>query len=506
MVQYVWINILKFFINESVDTRFSFINSITIMLSKHILPLLAAPFIGLKAYDPETFQGWQLSCSAFAGKLNEDGSIDDSVPGPYSLAYSGNTGSYGFIGSHRGRNYGSVIALDGTFGANKDNLCQNSKNTTTELIFNGIFDWPNTVSYVPDEVFGSGSKYILVTDGSPTIKGNDGCMAVVQLTSESYPVGANNMKFITPGCGYNLRPGKTRWFYTEAKWFDMDNDGDLDIIAPRASGLSGNYDVEESELDWWVNPGNPFDTETDTYWEHMYIPASRNIADMFFDIMTYGSDNMIYVVIAGFSSEELIVLYSNDWTRTSNINSQIVANDGLYSSVQFTDLNTDGIPDILATTGSANRNAPSLIAYAGYTSGNQNWLASTTKNTIYQGFPTFNSAGVSSPGQARAFHYNSNPSQTEGTIPSILISGHNDGYLYMADPISTDPSTFNWKYTTNIIFETDLFNPFVTTTTAPTVGVPVVLDLDNCGCNNVIVPGVATKQIHVLEPPSDRCP
>ena len=487
------------------------------MLSKKVIYFSAQFFHQvIKASQPETFQGWEIACSTFAGKLNEDGSIDESVPGPYSIAYSGNPGNYQFIGANKGRNYGGVIAPDGTLGGggngDKNNLCQNSKNTTTEIILEGIFDWPNTVSFVPDEVVSSDRKFILVTDGTPTINGNDGCMAIIATITDTYPgtypVDVDRVNFLTPGCGYNLRPGKTRWFYTEAKWFDMDGDGDLDIVAPRASGLSGNSDLEESELDWWVNPGNT-DYDPDLkYWEHMYIPASRNIADMFFDIMTF--NDMIYIVVAGFNSQELLVLYSNDWTRTNNINSQIVANDGLYSSVQFTDLNADGIPDILATTGSANGNSPSLIAYAGYTSSGSgtsgpSWLANTEKHTLYQGFPTFNTIGVSSPGQARSFHYESDPTKTENKIPSILVSGHNDGYLYVAQPISDDPENFNWQYKTDIIFETELFNPFVTTFTAPTVGVPVVLDLSGCGCNNIVVPSVSNREVYVLESPSDKC-
>jgi len=282
----------------------------------------------------------------------------------------------------------------------------------------------------------------------------------------------------------------------------MDNDGDLDLVAPRASGRAGSQDIEESEFDWWVNPNLPFDTETANYWEHMYIPASRNIADMFMDIMTVGS--YIYVVLAGFSSEELLVLYSDDWTRTNNINSQIIASDGLYSSVQFTDLNADNIPDILATTGSANRNNPSVVAYAGISTGS-GWVASTTKHTLYTGFPTFNSAGVSSPGQARSFHYSSNDSNNQNKLANIIVSGHNDGYVYVLEPSTSDPTLFVWQYDTNIVFETDLFNPFVTTLTAPTIGIPLVLDLDDNGCNNVVIPGVATKMIHVLDPPSEKC-
>lgn len=447
---------------------------------------------------PQTLNGWQLNCQV-NGNLGED---NNYAGGPYDLAITGNPGSYQILYSTHDRSYGNVNKIGGTIGANSNNLCQNAQNTTTELLYNDILDWPNSVSFVPQEVFG-GNNYILVADGTASFGRQDGCLAVININTSTFPVGVNNIKFITPGCGYNGGVRKTQWFYVQAKWYDMDNDGDLDLLAPRASGLSGNTDTDESEFDWWQNPGTGFDTDTTSVWEHFYIPASRNVADLFFDIMTYGPDNTLYMVFGGFKSNELLILYSNDWTRTNNINSQIVATDGFYSSVQFADLNADGVPDVLATTSSVNRNYPSLISYYGISAGSS-WICSNTKNLIYSGFPTFNSQGVSSPGQARAFHYKTNFDATND-IPSIIVSGHNDGYVYISDPVYNTRASFNGQYQTNIIFESEMFNPFWTFSTAPTVGVPVILDFDNDGCNEFAIPGAGTGMIYFLDSPVGYC-
>ena len=287
------------------------------------------------------------------------------------------------------------------------------------------------------------------------------------------------------------------------------------MISPRGSGVSGYEDAAESELDWWVNPGpEPFAAATAPIWDHEYIPASRNIGDTFMDIMAFpeNSDNpIVYVVMAGISSQELVVLYASDWTRSSNINSQIIAtssnNGGAFASVQFTDLNGDGIPDILATMSSVNRNSPAVVAYPGYVnSGSQQWFASTNKNTLYTGFPSFESYGMSSPGQARSFYYSVSDENNSNKLPSILISGHDDGYLYVLDPIyQDDPTQFSFNYDNSVIFRTEAFNPFWTANNAPTVGIPEVLDLDGDGCYEVVLPSAGTNAIYFLDSPVGKC-
>merc|ERR1711893_124138 len=104
------------------------------------------------------------------------------------------------------------MAVEGSFGGNSDNLCQNAgqSNSTQafDLLYQNIFDWPNTVSYIPAGVFSddtTGDKYVLITDGAPTFSSQDGCMAAVDVStfdfndfsqnSNNFPVGTNNIKF-----------------------------------------------------------------------------------------------------------------------------------------------------------------------------------------------------------------------------------------------------------------------------------------------------------------------
>lgn len=110
----------------------------------------------------------------------------------------------------------------------------------------------------------------------------------------------------------------------------------------------------------------------------------------------------------------------------------------------------------------------------------------------------WNSAALGSPGNAYRFFY-SERQEKHGEIPSILVSGDDDGFMYMADPVSTDPTEFNWSYTVNTIYKTKDFSPLVTPVNAPTVGQPTVWDVNGDGCNDIIVAAYSLQQLVFLE-------
>merc|ERR1712038_649700 len=73
----------------------------------------------------------------------------------------------------------------------------------------------------------------------------------------------------------------------------------------------------------------------------------------------------------------------------------------------------------------------------------------------------------------------------------------------MFDPTGyTDPkgSDFDFQYKMEIIFKTEEVNDdFITPFNAPTVGQMSVADFNNDGCNDIVVPSYALKQLIFLE-------
>jgi hypothetical protein len=210
-------------------------------------------------------------------------------------------------------------------------------------------------------------------------------------------------------------------------------------------------------------------------------------------------NGQIYVITGGFTTGKLLLLTGQDWANTANVQATEIANNNTYYFAQrFGDLNADGIPDVFVTIGSYGVAPGKLVVYPGVDNGAYSLGDAIT---VYDQFPVFNSKGLGSPGDAQVFYYSSN---TTNTIPAILISGDDDGMMYMADPSTTDPSSFNWQYTTSVIMKTKQFSPFVTPFNAPTVGDMTVVDINGDGCTDIVVAAYSLKQIVFLEQKNTR--
>jgi len=304
---------------------------------------------------------------------------------------------------------------------------------------------------------------------------------------------------LTNGCGQgNLL--QTKYYYHYTKWFDMDGDGDLDLVTARSSELTNPTNVSESGLVWLQNPGKAFSPTART-WKLYDIDAAHNVVDTAFDIMSM--NGVIYVVAGGFSSGKMALLSGTTAAWSSgNVQTTLVASGTqFYFDTVFADMNGDLVPDVIVTIGSYGVQNGMLQVYPGQLSGSTYSLGDM--KMIYDQFPVWNSASLGSPGNAFQFYY-SQAQKAAGALPSILISGDDDGQMYMADPLSTDPATFDWTYETDVIYKTKNFNPFVTILTAPTIGQPTIADLNGDGCTDIIVAGYSVQQLVFLEQRNTR--
>lgn len=439
---------------------------------------------------------WKVNCQTTTSP--------DGQPGPaFTALQPRSDGEYNVIWSSFARKYGA-IAASGAYGSNPnvDNFCDTGDNSSyTQIVDTNVFNWPNGVKPVPIDVFGS-TGYLTVADGFATPSTHDGCIAIVN-SGGNMPSNVGDVQFISNGCGQgNLL--QTKYFYHYVEWVDMDGDGDLDILTARGSSLTNPTDLDASMLVWFQNPGSPFSTTART-WKEFVIEASQDVCDVGFDLVTY--NNQKYVICGGFASGKLALMTGDDWTNTASITAQILdqpANVSFYFSQTWADMNNDNIPDAIVTIGSYGAGNGKMLVYPGVDTNGVLSVASGIM--VYDQFPVFSSSSVGSPGEAFPFYYGTSD-QANGVLPSILVSGDDDGYMYMFDPtgyVNPDGSDFNWVYNEAVIMKTKQFSPFVTPFNAPTVGQPTIFDIDQDGCNDIVVPSYYLKQIVFLEQKNKR--
>ena len=280
----------------------------------------------------------------------------------------------------------------------------------------------------------------------------------------------------------------------------MDGDGDLDLLTARASGAVNPVDLNSSDLIWLENPGNPvFSPGTSNngagQWKTYVITSAHNIADTYLDAFQNpaGPAGNIIVIAGGFASQTLAIFQSKNWKNVDSVSANIIDNDGNYFTQQFADLDQDGILDVIITIGSYSVQNGKLIVYRGSFNDDSEYNLSQ-KSVIYDQFPVWPSPGLGSPGEGTAFWYSDLAKQSYRP-PNILVSGDDDGNIYIAEPASSIFGDYNLK----TIYTSAEFNPKQNPLNAPTVGKPVTGDFTGNGCNDIVVPNYRNEQLVVLE-------
>jgi hypothetical protein len=123
--------------------------------------------------------------------------------------------------------------------------------------------------------------------------------------------------------------------YASVKFFDMDNDNDLDVILAGTNGSSTFTElyVNDGSGSYTIVTGTPFSGSQ---------LGSIDIADV-------DNDTDLDVLICGFDgSTEFIELYTNDGAGNFVLNTGSTFTGLAYSSVQFADFDIDGDIDIIS--------------------------------------------------------------------------------------------------------------------------------------------------------------
>lgn len=286
----------------------------------------------------------------------------------------------------------------------------------------GSLTWPNEVTYAPSSVFGQDG---VVVAGGFLVPGKSN----------------GGIWFSTHGQEWiNLFTAKN-YFYHRVRFFDVDGDGQLDILTCRATKPlfgpgTGNLVYLKPEDS--SRPMGP--------WKETVVGPH---CDTFFEIADLNGDGKDDIISAEFWGNSLTMISStnpkNSFANPKDLVYNVIdSHDGHIFDVQLVDLNGDGKKDVLVTNHQGNKEAPhgSVYGYEVPQNIKDPWprhLLATNFTVLQKGF------AQASPGSAQAFY------PVQGNKPLIALAGDGSQRAYVLEPNSQDAS--DWSYNTRQIHD-----------------------------------------------------
>jgi len=324
--------------------------------------------------------------------------------------------------------------------------------------------WPNEISRVPDGIFNE--DMLVIPDGFLVPFKTNGNIKLMDITNGNY------------AGPFSITNGGS-WFYHRVQWYDMDGDGDQDIITCRAREpvIPVVFGREDEELIWLENPSGNYKVE----WNAHVLAHGPDTFFRFTQMST--PDGMKECIFAAqFFTKSLSVYWTKQdgglFTDTSMLTSRVIDDTiGSVFEVDIVDVNNDGRLDLLVTTNGANG---TLLAYEipdDFRTGQ------FIKHTIAVGFiPRQSGTGKGAPGNVITVY----PTTTNNTTkPVIILSGDDDGRAYSFEATSETPS--DWSYNQVTFCDAG----------SGTVGEISAADVNGDGYTDVFVPSYTTNEVFV---------
>lgn len=396
--------------------------------------------------------------------------------------------------------------------------------------------WPNEALLVPEGVFPF--KALLVAQGFHPAP-FQGRLTVINLDDpqkQEYVIDQSTQTgpfdFTNP-----LDPTNDPAFYHNAVFFDMDNDGHVDIITVRSGfrvGSSG-FHPPSGELVWFRNPGDALDATVE--WDETVLYGGDlammdvNGPDIFVQMYDFENDGIPEFVATHFftggdfedSDNGKYTIYGapegQGWGVVDAYNpaaprprmKDIATNQGKPFGLKIVDLNGDGLVDILGTNHQPDNSDEFPSNIAGRVFGieqpegsifDNDWTTHVFLDDI-RPQPSLAGAQASrlAPGDADVFYVDTNPNKA--LKPWIVVGGDEAGKVWLLRPEKED-----FLYHEEVLFDiNDYYGPGTTQTTLEdrpgisisTIGKVTVLpsELDE-NSFLVFIPVFEAQDIHVL--------
>jgi hypothetical protein len=307
--------------------------------------------------------------------------------------------------------------------------------------------WPNKLSKTPTGY----PEYTVVPDGFLPPGKTDGGVFLVSPN----------------GAAARITAEKKDAFYHEVEWHDFNGDGHLDLLTARViKGGPFWKPVFEGELMWLENPGK--NQMTSQYWKEHVITQGP---DVIFKSKPYNGGLAVYCTEFFRKEGPRITLRFLDASGTQTFERVVDESTGKPMGVRLGDLDGDGHDELIVTNHQDNDDDVKAGVFAFEIPSDLKYGAFVKHTLCYDVTPVVgDSPGVGAPGFAEVFHprVGAGPSERK----HLVVAGDGTFDVWYLKPVSGG----RFKYETQII------------TLGGTTGELLVMDFDNDGVNDVLIP------------------
>jgi len=322
----------------------------------------------------------------------------------------------------------------------------------------GSLVWPNELTYVSASLFGS--EGVLVAGGFLVpLKSNGGIWFSPKTGSTAQ------------GNWIEIFRNSNGFFYHRTFIFDVDADGQLDILSCRSS--QPIFGSPKHNLVYFTP--NDRSKPTGKWTEHII----GDHCDTYFVVADLDRDGIHEIVSTEYWGENLTIIRTThpkgSFANPSDLVYNVIDSSiGHAFDVQLTDVNGDGKVDLLVTNHQGTSDTPSGSVYAYEIPSNINLPGTAwTRHTLATDLPVLQPGlNQASPGSARAFHVNVN---TKTGKPSIVVAGDGAQKAYLLNPTTTNPQ--DWTFNLSVLHNC-----------ASTVGEISVGDVNNDNIVEIFIP------------------
>ena len=332
--------------------------------------------------------------------------------------------------------------------------------------------WPNETSRIPDDVLpfeGVISPQGFLSTPRP------GRLTILNIDDPSGPeYVVDQSTFQPPRCEQGSDANQP-WFYHDARFIDMNEDGLRDIVTVRSSLItSGGFCAPTGQLLWFRNPGA--DLEPDVEWDEYILvdtepkPGGPEVNMNAYDI---NGDGVMEIIASHFFKHDAITIYGPpEGKRWSDIDTEngvtvrqndIMRGQGRPFAIEIVDLNQDGKLDVLTSNHQGDQcfdvtktDVPGrVLAIEQPTDGkifDSDWVVHVLKDNI-RATPTFpepeRGPGRLAPNRAVAF-WPERSMETERK-PWLVVGGDEASKVWILKPIDEIPSS--WEYESAVVLD-----------------------------------------------------
>ncbi|MBT8421915.1 MAG: VCBS repeat-containing protein [Gammaproteobacteria bacterium] len=332
--------------------------------------------------------------------------------------------------------------------------------------------WTNETSRVPDGVLPF--EAVIAPQGFQSIS-IPGRLSLIRLdVPELTEYIVDQSSFQPPRC----EPGSADnqpWFYHDARFIDMDEDGLKDIVSLRSSFIvSGGFCAPTGQVVWFRNPGDQL--SADTEWEeHIVVDTEPKPGGASININAYDfdGDGRMEIIGTHFFKHDGITIYGapkglkwSDVDPAKGIYAQqqdIMRRQGNPFAVEIVDLNGDGRVDVLTSNHQGDQcfdvtrtEVPGrVIAIEQPESGKlfeDEWRVHVIKDNI-RAAPTFPKP-ERGPGRLapnRAFAFWPERSLEDEQRPWVFVGGDEAAKVWVLKPKTEDSD--DWRYDSAVVFD-----------------------------------------------------